>query len=175
MGHLYLYQPPFLIDRLYINSLELNTCPWYYMPSYLKTQYLLYTKQWFSIGSKLRKSWAGHYRVGHLYLYHPPFIIDRLCTNSLVFNACPLCYMPSYLKTQYLLFWKQWLSICSKLRKSWAGVYRMAHLYLYQPSVQIDRLYINSLYEYMSIVLHAIIPQDTVLLVYMYKDMIQYL
>ena len=51
----------------------------------------------------------------------------------------------------------------------------MAHLYLYHPSVQIDRLYINSLYEYMSIVLHAIIPQDTVLLVYMYKEMIQYL
>ena len=74
------------------------------MPSYLKTQYLLYTKQWLGICSKLRKSLAGHYRMGHLYLYRPPFIIDRQYINSLVLNTCPWYYMPSYLKTQYLLY-----------------------------------------------------------------------
>ena len=115
------------------------------MPSYLKTQYFLYSKQWFSTCSKLRKSWAGHYRMGHLYLYHPQFIIDRLFINSLVLNSSPLYDIPSYLKTQCLLYRKQWLSICSKLPKSLANYYRIAHLYLYHPSVQIDWLYINSL------------------------------
>ena len=145
MAHPYLYHPPFLIDRLHINSLVLNTCPWYYMPSYLKTEYLLYSKQSFSICCKLRKLWAGHYRMDHLYLYHPPFLIDRLYINSLVLNKCPWYYMPSYLKTQYLFYTKQCFSICIKLRKSWAGHYRMGLLNLYQPPFLIDRLYINSL------------------------------
>ena len=116
------------------------------MPSYLKQQYLLYTKQCFSICCKLPKSWAGHYRMGHLYLYHPLFLIDQLYINSLVLNTCLRYNISLYLKTQYLLYTKQCFSICSKLRKLWAGHYRMAHPYLYHPPFLIDRLYITSRY-----------------------------
>ena len=145
MGHIYLYHPPFLIDRLYINSGVFDICPWYYIPSYLKTQYSLYTKQCFSVCSKLRKSWADHYRMRHIYLYHPPFLIDRLYINSLAGYMSMVLHAIIPQDTPLILYTKQWFSICSKLRKSWAGHYRMDHLYLYHPPFLIDRLYINSL------------------------------